>query len=504
MMNIQRFQAPTAREALALARLAFGDGALILANRQLPSGDVEVTATSEEALGQLEGHGASAAAPAAAQQPLPRAVVPQLAQPATPAPAPLAESSVGADTEQLAMSTLSFQDYVRERMARRQQVEQEQAPSPRAAPVAAPQAPAVQAVQVAVAAPALIHSAQIPQLPQASQVPQVPQALHAPIAQIDAPDLSAAPESLPQLGQVMAELQAMKNMMEDRFTTLSWMGQARQEPVRSTLLLKLIRAGFSPALSRAVLERVNTDLSPAESIRDVMGTLARMLAVPTGPGIEAAGGIYAFVGATGVGKTTSIAKLATLCARAHGAQSVGLITLDTHRVGAHEQLRSFGRSINVVAHLAHDRAALLEMLALFARKKLVLVDTSGMAARDARLADQLAMINLPELQRVLVLNAGTHGDTLDHVALAFGARQALISKTDEAVKLGPVLDTVIRHQLSLRGISCGQRVPEDWLAPDAQQLVRDAMRALVRSAFEPRNNADMDFFLSPSECSTVE
>ncbi|MDA7415245.1 flagellar biosynthesis protein FlhF [Xenophilus arseniciresistens] len=483
-MNIQRFQAPTAREALALARLAFGDGALILANRQLPSGDVEVTATSEEALGQLESHGASAPAPA------PRAAAPRPSAPVAAMPAPAAESTVGADTEQLAMSTLSFQDYVRERMARRQQAEQEQvAPPLRAAPVLPPQPAAAPALPVA---PATARVAEMPWQPE-------PPAQVAQLEQVAPP---AAP--MPQMAEVMAELQAMKQLMEERFTTLSWMGQARQEPVRSTLLLKLIRAGFSPALSRTVLERVNTELSPAESVRDVMATLARMLAVPAGPGIEETGGIFAFVGATGVGKTTAIARLATLCARAHGAQSVGLITLDTHRAGAHEQLRAFGRSINVVAHLAHDRAALLEMLALFARKKLVLVDTSGVAPRDARLADHLAMIELPQLQRVLVLNAGTHGDTLDDMAGAFRARQAVISKTDEAVKLGPVLDTVIRHRLGLRGVSCGQRVPEDWLAPDAAQLVRDAMRAIVRSAFEPRNNADMDFFLSPSECSMAE
>ncbi|MDI3381267.1 flagellar biosynthesis protein FlhF [Xenophilus aerolatus] len=498
-MNIQRFQASTAREALALARAVFGDNALILANRQLDSGEVEVTATSEEALGELD---APRAAPVAA----PVSAVPPARAPAaaaTPVP-PAKDSSIAADTEQLAMSTLSFQDYVRERMARRQAEAEPapQAPVRRAATAAsngaaaAAPTPAFPASQAAAPAPA--REALADRRPPADEADERPASR--PIAAMPVQAQAAGPD----LGGVMAELQAMKSLMEERFTTLSWMSQARQEPVRSNLLLKLIRAGFSPALSRTLLERVTQEMSPAEAVRDVMDTIGRMLRVDAGPGLEQAGGVYALVGATGVGKTTTIAKLATLCAREHGAQSVGLITLDTYRAGAHEQLRTYGRSINVVAHLAHDRAALLELLGLFGRKKLVLVDTTGVAPRDPRRVDQLGMLDIPQLQRVLVLNAGAHGDTQDDIAGAFGASQAVISKVDEAVKLAPVLDAAIRHQLVVTGVSCGQRVPDDWRAPDADLLVREALRSSGRTAFEPRSAADMDFFLSPSQCATAD
>lgn len=494
-MNIQRFQASTAREALALARAVFGDNALILANRQLDSGEVEVTATSEEALGELD---APRAAPVAA----PVSAVPQARAPAAAATqvSPAKESSIAADTEQLAMSTLSFQDYVRERMARRQHAEAEPAPQ------AAARRPAPAASNAAaVAAPMTASPAAAPaREPLAGRRQLAEEAGERPASRSAAATAVQAPPATPDLGGVMAELQAMKSLMEERFTTLSWMSQARQEPVRSNLLLKLIRAGFSPALSRTLLERVTQEMSPAEAVRDVMDTIGRMLRVDAGPGLEQAGGVYALVGATGVGKTTTIAKLATLCAREHGAQSVGLITLDTYRAGAHEQLRTYGRSINVVAHLAHDRAALLELLGLFGRKKLVLVDTTGVAPRDPRRVDQLGMLDIPQLQRVLVLNAGAHGDTQDDIAGAFGASQAVISKVDEAVKLAPVLDAAIRHQLVVTGVSCGQRVPDDWRAPDADLLVREALRSNGRTAFEPRSAADMDFFLSPSQCATAD
>lgn len=496
-MNIQRFQASTAREALALARAVFGGQALILANRQLPSGEVEVTATSEEALGELD-----APRPATAATPQHPPAASPSARPPAPVVAPPVhatqanEGSVAADTEQLAMSTLSFQDYVRERMARRQQADAEAA--------AQTTTRRTDGTASAVTGPSLSTQ------PAPAHVTTQDRAAERRVAPSDlsfTPPMPAGaptPQPAHTLEGVMAELHAMKSMMEERFTTLSWMSQARQEPVRSNLLLKLIRAGFSPALSRTLLERVTHEMSPAEAVRDVIGTIERMLRVDGGPGLQQSGGVYALVGATGVGKTTSIAKLATLCAREHGSHSVGLITLDTYRAGAHEQLRTYGRSINVVAHLAHDRAALLELLGLFSRKKLVLVDTTGVAPRDPRRVDQLGMLDVPQLQRVLVLNAGAHGDTQDDIAGAFSASLAVISKVDEAVKLAPVLDAAIRHQLVVTGISCGQRVPDDWHGPDAGALVREALRSSGRAAFEPRSAADMDFFLSPSQCAVAE
>jgi flagellar biosynthesis protein FlhF len=211
------------------------------------------------------------------------------------------------------------------------------------------------------------------------------------------------------------------------------------------------------------------------------------------------GGIYALVGSTGVGKTTTAAKLAGLCAQAHGPGSVGLITLDTYRIGAHEQLRSYGRMMGIVAHLAYDREALQDLLGLLSNKKLVLIDTSGAAPRDPRIRDMQKVLNLPDVQRLLVLNAGGHGDTLDTSVSAFrssGVQQAILSKLDEAAKLGPVLDAAIRHQLVLRGVTTGQKVPEDWEAANAAKLVRLSMRAAPgKSAFDPQAS-DLGFFFS--------
>ena len=480
-MNIQRFTAATSREALAKARMAFGDGTLILSNRPTPTG-VEVVATAEDSLSALD---QAAARPQLqqAQQPMPSRPAARAASPVAAMPEP---NPVEEDTTQLAMSTLSFQDYVRERMLRRRH-----------------EASHGQGDETLSGEP-LFEAAPAP-VAKAAPAPMPARASHA--APFTAPaSRPRAVQPAPVAAQasskgIVDELQAMKDMIEERFNTLAWLGQAKQDPIQSNLMLKLIRAGYSPALARAVLERLPEDIGAAESVRWLMEVLERNLKTDAqAPSLFQEGGIYALVGATGVGKTTTAAKLAAHCVRVHGPNSVGLITLDTYRVAAHEQLRAYGRMLGVVAHLAHDRAALQDLLGLLGNKKMVLIDTTGIAPRDPRKRDMLGVLDLPDINRLLVLNAGSHGDMLEDVLTSFkttGTQQAILSKVDEAVKLGPALDAVIRHQLLLRGVCNGQRVPEDWESADAGKLIRNSMRSASKSVFDPKA-ADLNFFFSPS------
>jgi flagellar biosynthesis protein FlhF len=406
-------------------------------------------------------------------------------------------SAVEEDADQLAMSTLSFQDYVRERMVRRRQEENAAAdntsnsnrliriPPDDTPPARAPeQRPAFAPVQQAAAAPR-------PVVLKAS-----PRAQAEPLA----PALQEMPPSISR------ELNAMKDMIEDRFNTLNWLGQARQNPIHANLMLKLIRAGYSPTLSRTILERLPEAADPTQSLTWVMDVLERNLhtdakSVP----LHQEGGVFALVGATGVGKTTTAAKLAGLCARTHGPNSVGLITLDSYRVGAQEQLRAYGKMLGIVAHLAHDRAALQDLLGLLSNKKMVLIDTTGLAPRDPRKRDMMDLLDLPQVKRLLVLNAGGHGDTLEDTVANFKlptAQQVIFSKIDEAVKLGPAIDAAIRHQLVLRGVTTGQRVPEDWEAANAAKLVRASMRSVGNSVYDPKI-ADLGFIFSHSSAASA-
>jgi flagellar biosynthesis protein FlhF len=215
--------------------------------------------------------------------------------------------------------------------------------------------------------------------------------------------------------------------------------------------------------------------------------------------------VFALIGATGVGKTTTTAKIAAAFAARHGAASLGLITLDAYRVGAHEQLRAYGRILGVPVHTAHDRASLDDLLDLLAGKKLVLIDTAGMAQRDQRTRELLDMLAHRAIQRLLVINAASQGETTEDVMQAYGAAQcrgAVLSKIDEAVKIAPSLDALIRHKLRVVGVANGQRVPEDWHRLSSQALIQRALRPVAMPAWrvEP---ADVNLLFAAAQRPTM-
>jgi len=496
-MNIQRFTAPTSREAMAKARNAFGDSAVILSSRSTEDG-FEVMAAAEESLAQM--------APMAPQAGRGERLPPIVTRPSTgrtTQPLPSGLDSVEEDTEALAMSTLSFQEYVRERMLRKRRAalsDEAVAPEPQR-PAVVPE-PRREALEARPAAPIQVpvqrfnESAVARPRAEAAPPPIRTRAVVQPSWEDSLPPQRQADHS----GQSVAvELSALKEMIEERFNTLAWLGSSKQNPIQSQLMLKLIRAGYSPAMSRAVLERVPADSAAPEALRWVMDVLTRNLkTAPAGAGLCDEGGVISLIGATGVGKTTTAAKLAAQCVKQYGASSVGLITLDTYRVSGYEQLRAYGRMLGVVAHLAHDRAALMDMLNLLANKRMVIIDTAGLGQRDQRIQDMLDVLDMPKIKKTLVLNAGAHGDTLDDVLTAFKASTlhgVVLSKVDEAVKLGPSLDALIRHQVVLRGVANGQRVPEDWQNPDTSALVRMSMGTEGKSAYDPVST-DMGFYYS--------
>jgi flagellar biosynthesis protein FlhF len=502
-MNIQRFTAPTSREAMAKARMAFGDSAVILSTRSSADG-FEVMAAAEESLASL----ADNAAPA----PIASRPAPARARPA--ATQTLAQpESVEGDTEALAMSTLSFQEYVRERMLRKRRESMQEAAPPEA--VTPPQR---RAAPVAAAPAAPVQVAPTP-MPAAEPIVVPVQRFNQPVqaafgSRLGQPAIRTREEeptwedSQPSVrfasnddSRMAVELSALKDMIEERFNTLAWLGSSKQNPIQSNLMLKLIRAGYSPAMARAVLDRVPTDAGAPEAFRWLMDVITRNLKVsaPTA-GLCDEGGVVSLIGATGVGKTTTAAKLAAQCVKQYGAASVGMITLDTYRVSGYEQLRAYGRMLGVVAHLAHDRAALKDLLNLLSGKRLVIIDTAGLGQRDQRIQDMLDVLDMPKVKKTLVLNAGSQGDTLDETLTSFKASTlhgVVLSKVDEAVKLGPALDALIRHQVTLRGVANGQRVPEDWQNPDAAALIRMSMGTAGKSAYDPIAT-DMGFYFAPS------
>lgn len=513
-MNVQRFQAPTLRDALAKARKTFGDGTLILANRQIGDG-FEVVATAEEALGQ-------AAASALASPSTPAAATPSRTQSRTPAP-PVSSAALSAaghaampapnshlprsvheDTERLAMSTLSFQEYVRERMmSKRMAAPQREpewpqrepaqdfgaamlppAPARDRAPQLQPQAHAVPLAHEPKAMPLRGDAAQAGTASTTSPGTGVAQASHA-APRTTAARATPAPAHA-AAGGLVEQMQAMQQRIEQRLDAMMWLHQIGQQPVHSTQLRRLVQCGFSPDFARALIERIDGQVSEGDATIRAMALLAQGLQTDQGKGsLTEEGGIYALVGPTGVGKTTSAVKLAARCIRQHGVGSVGLITMDTHRPGAHEQLRASARALGVVAHLAHDPAALQEMLGLLHNRKLVLIDTAGHAPSDERLRDLLGMLELPGVRQLLALPASAHRETIEACVRAYRTPHlagTLLCKADEAARLAPALQVCTESSLRLRGVCNGQRVPEDLVRANAVELVRMALRASAEEA----------------------
>jgi flagellar biosynthesis protein FlhF len=282
----------------------------------------------------------------------------------------------------------------------------------------------------------------------------------------------------PTLVEMRREMESLRGMMENGLTGLAWGEQARRHPQRTRLLRELVNMGLSPSLCRELAsEQSEGDYD--YMWRKSLGRLAQRLPV-SDEDILDEGGVIALLGPTGVGKTTTIAKLAARYALRHGSQSVALVTTDSYRIGAHEQLRIYGRILNVPVRIANDGHELRETLASLQDKRLVLIDTAGMSQRDVRLSEQIAVIHdgSPQVRSFLVLSATTQYTALDEAVKVFAAAEpegCFITKTDEASSLGPVLSVVARHQLPVAYVADGQRVPEDLRLARAHNLVKQAM-----------------------------
>lgn len=542
-MNVKRFTARTSRDALTLVRQAFGEDAVVLSTKPCPEG-VEVLAMAPESVQQIERLSATsvAARSAAAQQPAARPAAAKPAPAHTPAPAAAAapqqavQSDVQEDVARLSMSTLSFQDYVRERMLKRRQAAmnaqgRQQAPGfddsrqdfadsrqgfmdsrqdlepdlpsaleqRLAARSAVPQPPKA-APNLAIVTPPTAARSQMrepPVLREEVRVAQAQAAMQPPTVQpmvqpaMPVPSLADTQSAVNlaaarrEQQDMMNELRSMKGLIEDRFGALAFMEKMQRHPAQAQLIQKLLDCGFSPALTRKLVESLPTDV--ADETAWAANVLERNLITgETEQALEDQGGVFALIGSTGVGKTTSAAKIAAAFAAKHGANNLGLITLDAYRVGAHEQLRAYGRILGVPVHTAHDRASLEDLLELLASKKMVLIDTAGMAQRDTRTRELLEMLAHRSIQKLLVINAAAQGETIEDVMISYRAaacRGIVLSKMDEAVKLAPALDALIRHKLKVVGVANGQRVPEDWHRLSAHALVHRALRATVNPAY---------------------
>ncbi|KAA0910747.1 hypothetical protein [Pusillimonas sp. ANT_WB101] len=302
----------------------------------------------------------------------------------------------------------------------------------------------------------------------------------------DATVIGAAGED----SSVLSKLGEMREALESRMQALMWGNQLCDTPSVASLYQTLLECGFSTALLHAMLKRLPAGLAghaAQQWARDQL--VSHLPPVENDENFLQPGALIALVGPTGVGKTTTIAKLAARCVRRTGPTGLVLATTDTWRIGAHEQLMLYGKMLGVPVHVARDEIELNHIIQGLEPVQTLLIDNVGVSQRDRRVRAQAALMAaaVRPVQRLLVMNAASHGDTLDDVAQTYSSdggpplQGCVVSKVDETIRLGAVLDTAIRFQLPIRYVSVGQRVPEDLACPTAAVLVDQALAPRRRS-----------------------
>jgi flagellar biosynthesis protein FlhF len=298
------------------------------------------------------------------------------------------------------------------------------------------------------------------------------------------------------LGAMRAELAGLREMLEAQLGSMAW-GQLNQhQPRQASLWRRLTQIGLPAELSKQLLAKVGEVQDVRQAWRLLLAHLAHSIPVLREEPIDQ-GGVIALVGPTGAGKTTTLGKLAARYVLKHGSQHVALVTMDTFRIGAHEQLRTLGRILNVPVRVVDEQNTLAAVLDEFAGKRLVLVDTAGMQAQDPQLRGQLAELagQGRRVRNLLVLAATSQHRVLKsafHTYRPCGLSGCILTKVDEAATLGEALGLAMEQGLPVAYLADGQRIPDDINRAVGHQLVSRAVSMAGNEA--PADQAMADVF----------
>ncbi|EIL96767.1 flagellar biosynthesis protein FlhF [Rhodanobacter thiooxydans] len=344
------------------------------------------------------------------------------------------------------------------------------------APIAAAPADAEAAAAGPRAAPVEVAAPVTPRQRKAAMPPTAPPANELPAMR---PLMEQAAQDT---AQMRSELGSLREMLELQLSSLAWNDMERRQPLRARILREMTRLGIEPDVARMLVAELPEQINAEQARYLPLGMLSRSLTVS---GRELSGddnGVVALVGPTGVGKTTTIAKLAARAVMRHGADRVALISTDHYRIGAAAQLEHYGRLLGARVYPAYDAASLRKVLEMLRGSHTVLIDTAGVAGSDPRLNQQLEILaDAGGLRTCLVLAANGQSQALDEAVRAYlplKPQACILTKLDEAPALGGALSVLIRHRLPLEYTTDGQRVPEDIAAADARVLVCRAAQSM--------------------------
>ncbi len=310
------------------------------------------------------------------------------------------------------------------------------------------------------------------------------------------PRPSAAAVDQRALDAMRFELHGLRELIEVQLGSIAWGQLQNRKPQQANLWRRLQRMGLSAELSRALLERVAKVADPRQAWRMLLAHLAHAIKTPEVEPLEE-GGVIALVGPAGMGKTTTLAKMAARYVLKYGPQSIALVSMDCFRIGAQEQIKTLGRILNVPVTQVDPGQSLVQALAPLARKKVILIDTAGLPGNDPALRLQLESLAARGVKskNYLVLAATSQAQVLKaayHSYKQCGLAGCILSKVDEAASLGEVLGLAISQHLPVAYLADGPKIPDDLQVPRSHQLVSRAVS--MQTAEDPSEEAMADMF----------
>lgn len=296
----------------------------------------------------------------------------------------------------------------------------------------------------------------------------------------------------PTLVAMREELSLLRNLLQEQVSKLAWDKQSQLSPIAVALKREFTNLGLSHSIIDPIGQVCEQEQDFECAWQKGLALLAKQIQVGEDD-ILSQGGVVAFVGPTGVGKTTTLAKLAAKHVIKYGPESIGLITTDNFRIAAHEQIKTFGRILKVPVRIAGDEKSLKDALYHFEDKRMVLIDTAGMSQHDERMSQLMQCLSQDyrKIRNYLVLSATSQRSVLNgaiKLFKPFDLTGTIVTKLDEAASLGEIISTIIDNQLNVVYTTDGQRVPEDIRVARAHHLVSKMVWLTRQSQNNSQNN----------------
>ena len=477
-MKIRRFFGKDMREALNAVKAELGSDAVIMSNRKVADGIELVAAFDKEPEAKLAPRPKPAGQRGSAQ-----------AGGRGKSPTPSLSEIIGDDGPDNLRALLQKQQEARAAAANNMEAPAQQAPA-----FNEPPSPRPQEAPVNRSRPAGNRHYSEPTSDFSFDIDE-PKFNDSPTQFTGQPQATAASASS-DLDSIKEELASLRNVLQFQVAGLMETKQHQQNPVHSYLMKCLGGMGLSQTLSEQLVHYTPKQYNEREAWVYLLNLLANRMNV-AGNDILSQTGAVALVGPTGTGKTTTVAKLAARYAQKYGADQVAMITIDTYRIAAYEQLATYGKIIGCTVRKAQSSEELAELLFQLRHKRMVLIDTAGFSQRDSRLIKQLSQFDHGQMQPVrkyLVTQANTQYPALQRIINAYDAVKldgCIFTKLDECYSLGEVLSVAIEHSLPVSYVTDGQQVPEDIKVADAKSLVSVAAKLYKKYGLNHTNPSNL-------------